>query len=300
MPGGVLPAMLAYPALVEALGKDVDARYKEPEIYATEAPPRGDFLAREVEGMRAFAEAAGFDRFHLVGYSAGAASSLAFCADYPERLLSLTLNEPGWVGTKGRSAVEAEYVREVERIEALPAAQRLPAFMRMNLLLGICLVSIASGCITESETAPGDPTDRVGRVEPFTAVWLDACLEIGAEFGLPVPAGEFPDGVRPSGTDPEGTTAFQHTTGFACEVDGEDVVEAWTYWEAEPSAEYRNSSADLYGLLVRIVTSSNAQAERYGGWGAPVELASSITLDMLAETGTLRFRTQEGHTSPSA
>jgi hypothetical protein len=38
LPGGVLPAMLAYPALVEALGSDSDARYKELEIYATEAP----------------------------------------------------------------------------------------------------------------------------------------------------------------------------------------------------------------------------------------------------------------------
>jgi pimeloyl-ACP methyl ester carboxylesterase len=43
---------------------------------------------------------AGFERFHLVGYSGGGASSLAFAARRPESLLSLALIEPAWLGTK--------------------------------------------------------------------------------------------------------------------------------------------------------------------------------------------------------
>lgn len=137
LPGGVLPANLAYPAAIEALGPGVDARYKELEIYATETLPKGDFLEREVAGIGAFADAAGFDRFHLVGYSAGAASSLAFCAIYPERLLSLTLNEPGWIGTKGRSSVEAEFMRSVERVLSLPPEEWMAEFIRIQISPGV-------------------------------------------------------------------------------------------------------------------------------------------------------------------
>ena len=40
-------------------------------------------------GILRAAEAAGFERFHLVGYSGGGAISAAFAARHPERLLSL-------------------------------------------------------------------------------------------------------------------------------------------------------------------------------------------------------------------
>lgn len=137
LPGGVLPARLAYPAAVAALGPTVDARFKELEVYAGERPPGGDFLEREVAGIGAFADAAGFDRFHLVGYSAGGASALAFCARHPERVLSLTLNEPGWIGTKGRSAVEAEFMRSAERVISLSAERRMAEFVRIQLASGV-------------------------------------------------------------------------------------------------------------------------------------------------------------------
>lgn len=133
LPGGVLPAKLAYPAAVQALGPVVDARYKELEVYEHESPPEGDFLEREVAGIGAFADAAGFERFHLVGYSAGGAASLAFCAAHPERLLSLTVNEPGWIGTKGRSPVEAEFMRSVEHVISLPPEQRMSQFVRIQI-----------------------------------------------------------------------------------------------------------------------------------------------------------------------
>ena len=40
LPGGVLPAELAYPALLDALGDDVDRRAKELEMYAGRSSPR--------------------------------------------------------------------------------------------------------------------------------------------------------------------------------------------------------------------------------------------------------------------
>ncbi|MGH2375368.1 MAG: alpha/beta fold hydrolase [Candidatus Methylomirabilaceae bacterium] len=130
LPGGVLPAALAYPDLVAALGPEVDARYKELELYAgDEPPPRWD-LDREVEGIRRFAEECGFDRFHLVGYSGGGACALAYCAADPERLLSLTLNEPAWAGNEGWSDAERGYWRRVDEIMALPPEEMMTAFMQ--------------------------------------------------------------------------------------------------------------------------------------------------------------------------
>lgn len=130
LPGGVMPAELAYPALVAALGSDVDARWKELELYAADEPPPGWSLDTEVEGVRRFANEAGFDRFHLVGYSGGGACALAFCAAYPERLLSLTLNEPAWGGNEGWSEEERAYWQRLDEMMALPPEEMMAAFMQ--------------------------------------------------------------------------------------------------------------------------------------------------------------------------
>ena len=78
LPGIVLPADPAYAALLLALGERVDAVAKELEVYAGVDPPPGYGLHVEVEGVVREADAHGFGRFHLVGYSAGGAASLAF------------------------------------------------------------------------------------------------------------------------------------------------------------------------------------------------------------------------------
>ena len=79
LPGAVLPAQPAYQALLAELGDSVDARAKDLEMYAGETvPPPGYGLETEVEGIGRVADEAGFRTFHLVGYSAGGASSLAF------------------------------------------------------------------------------------------------------------------------------------------------------------------------------------------------------------------------------
>ena len=69
LPGGVMPAELAYADLVRALGPEVDAHPKELELYAGSESPAGWGLQTEIEGIRRFADKAGFERFHLVGYS---------------------------------------------------------------------------------------------------------------------------------------------------------------------------------------------------------------------------------------
>jgi pimeloyl-ACP methyl ester carboxylesterase len=137
LPGGVMPAELAYGALLAALGDDVQAVAKELEIYADPAPPAGYTLQYETDGILRTADAAGFDRFHLVGYSGGGALSLAFAARHPERLLSLALIEPAWMGNDELSAEERTSWRKFDRIAALPPEQMMPAFVTNQLAAGV-------------------------------------------------------------------------------------------------------------------------------------------------------------------
>ncbi len=138
LPGGILPAQPAYQALLAELGEAVDARAKDLEMYAgATVPPPGYSLETEVEGIRRVADDAGFETFHLVGYSAGGASSLAFAAHYPERLRSLTLMEPAWAGRTGQTPEEVAVYDRFRAIPELSPDGIMPAFIRTQLALGV-------------------------------------------------------------------------------------------------------------------------------------------------------------------
>jgi pimeloyl-ACP methyl ester carboxylesterase len=137
LPGGVMPAGLAYGSLIAELGDDVDAIAKDLELYAGPEPPAGYTLDHEIAGVLRAAQDAGFDRFHLVGYSGGGAASVAFAASHPERLLSLALLEPAWIGNDELSPEEQDVWREVDRIAALPPTEMMPAFVAVQLAQGV-------------------------------------------------------------------------------------------------------------------------------------------------------------------
>jgi pimeloyl-ACP methyl ester carboxylesterase len=138
LPGGILPAGPAYQALLAELGEEVDARAKDLEMYAGGAvPPPGYSLETEVEGIRRVADDAGFDSFHLVGYSAGGASSLAFASGHPERLRSLALMEPAWAGRTGQTPEEAAVFDRFRAIPELTPDAIMPAFIRTQLADGV-------------------------------------------------------------------------------------------------------------------------------------------------------------------
>jgi pimeloyl-ACP methyl ester carboxylesterase len=137
LPGGVMPADLAYGPLLEALGDDVEAIAKALEVYAGPEPPPGYTLDHEIDGVLRTARDAGFERFHLVGYSGGGASSVAFAAQHPERLLSLALLEPAWMGTEGLDPEEQAVWQEFDRIATLPPEEMMPAFVANQLAPGV-------------------------------------------------------------------------------------------------------------------------------------------------------------------
>lgn len=135
LPGVILPAALSLGPLLEALGDEVDPVAKDLELYAGEGPPPDYTVEVEVEGVLRVAEEAGFERFHLVGYSGGGAVSLAFAARHPEGLRSLALVEPAWDGNWGLSAAEQALWSRFEQLAAVEGAREdtMAEFMRMQL-----------------------------------------------------------------------------------------------------------------------------------------------------------------------
>jgi pimeloyl-ACP methyl ester carboxylesterase len=132
VPGGVLPAEPAYAALLGALGESVDAVAKDLEVYAGDEPPPGYGLDTEVQGIVRTAAVRGFDRFHLVGYSAGGAASVAFAAQHGERLLSLALLEPAWAGND-RTPEEEALMQRFRAMEELSPDAFMANFVRLQL-----------------------------------------------------------------------------------------------------------------------------------------------------------------------
>lgn len=136
LPGGVLPAEPAYAALLDVLGDRVDPVAKELEVYAGDQPPTDYSLDMEAAGILREADHRGFARFHLVGYSGGGASSLAFAVQHRDRLLSLALLEPAWAGNARTPEEEALWLR-FRALEGLPADQFMAGFMRLQLAPGV-------------------------------------------------------------------------------------------------------------------------------------------------------------------
>ena len=136
LPGGVLPAELAYAALLEVLGGRVSAVTKDLEVYAGDEPPPDYSLGTEVDGILREADLHGFERFHLVGYSGGGASSLAFTALRGERLLSLALLEPAWAGND-RTPEEDALGEQFRALAPLPPDQFMAGFVRLQLAPGV-------------------------------------------------------------------------------------------------------------------------------------------------------------------
>jgi pimeloyl-ACP methyl ester carboxylesterase len=139
LPGGIMPAELAYADLLDRFDADVDAVTKELEVYAEpdNTPPHGYTWDTEIAGIDRVADGAGFGRFHLVGYSAGGAVSLAYALAHSDRLVSLTLAEPAWAGTEARTAEEADATQRPIDAIALPPEEMLPTFIRSQLEEGV-------------------------------------------------------------------------------------------------------------------------------------------------------------------
>ena len=87
-------------------------------------------------GILREADAQGYRRFHLVGYSGGGASALAFTAMHRDRLLSLALLEPAWAGNDRTAEEDALWLRFRE-LSQLPPDEFMAGFVRLQLAPGV-------------------------------------------------------------------------------------------------------------------------------------------------------------------
>jgi pimeloyl-ACP methyl ester carboxylesterase len=167
--------------VLAALGGDVDAVAKDLELYAGDEPPAGWSLEAEVAGVVREADARGFDRFHLVGFSGGGAASLVFAASpHAERLLSLALIEPAWAGNE-RTPREAELHRQFDVVQTLPPKEQLAEFTRLQ---------VAPGVVVPPRTDPPPPwmAKRPAGIRAFLRTFEDHELDLDAlgRFTRPV------------------------------------------------------------------------------------------------------------------
>ena len=127
--GGILaPARFRFIPLLAALGSPPDAVAKELELYIHGRIPDDYSLTMEIDGLDRIATEHGYERFHLYGYSIGAAIALAYVAAHGDRVISLALDEPATdFSTADRDQLAAE---NPENLANLPEDRRMQVFLR--------------------------------------------------------------------------------------------------------------------------------------------------------------------------
>lgn len=152
----VTPSEISYSPLLGVLGDEARATLKDLEVLAGDVPPPDYEFDLEVEGVGRVLDEAGKQSSHLVGFSAGASAALAFAAKYPERVESLALVEPPFIGNKARTPEERAFWAEGDEAMAKPPAELMGAFVRMQLRPGV-----------QPPPPPGPPP-------PWMAKWPEA------------------------------------------------------------------------------------------------------------------------------
>jgi len=145
LPGIITPAEIAFEDFCKRLEAGDKVIAQDLAVYDGDEPPPDYSLVTEIDKVTKTADRAGFDRFHLVGYSGGGAIAAAFCAKHPDRLASLTLMEPAWLGNEGMSEKERQVRDAINEAMALPPDQSMPEFVRLNLAPGTPLPPPPSG-----------------------------------------------------------------------------------------------------------------------------------------------------------
>lgn len=134
LPGIIAPAEARYAPLLAHLD-DVPAIAKELEVYSGQEPPADYSIQTEVEGVVALADGEGLERFHLYGHSAGGACALAFAATYPDRLHSLTVDEPATDFSEEDLA--DPFWAEVAAAVSTSGPEGVAGFMRLQVAPGV-------------------------------------------------------------------------------------------------------------------------------------------------------------------
>ena len=136
LPGIIAPPEDSYQNLLPLLRGAADVILQNLAIYKNGASPRTFSFEAEIAAVDETVAIRGIDRFHLAGASAGGAIAVAYAAQHPERLFSLTLMEPAWLGSDMTEA-ERNAHSELEALTALQDQEMLAKFVRVHLGPGV-------------------------------------------------------------------------------------------------------------------------------------------------------------------
>jgi pimeloyl-ACP methyl ester carboxylesterase len=136
---------------------------KDLEVYATGTPRENHSIDDELEGISRAADAAGFEEFHLYGHSGGGACALAYVATFPERVLSLAIDEPA---TDFSPVHQAQLRDTLQDLGHLPPAERLRVFLQWQLAPGVEL----------PPPPPGPPPEWMANRPAGINAFVDAIL----------------------------------------------------------------------------------------------------------------------------
>ena len=127
LPGLVMPAEIRYARLFGALGSGGPTPIARDLAVAEGART----IDAEVDAIEALRRERGFDRLHLYGHSAGGAVALAYVAAHPDRVGSLSLDEP----STDFSAEDLEWPgwSEMARIRELPFRDGMVMFRGLQV-----------------------------------------------------------------------------------------------------------------------------------------------------------------------
>ncbi len=137
VPGGISPAAITYAPVMRELQGRARLAPKDLEVYASDTPPPHYTIEMEAEAIGQYATRAGFGEFHLVGFSGGGAAALVYTALHSDRVLSLALTEPAWIGNRDLSPEELAYWDEASAAAMLPDERFMAAFASAEMAPGV-------------------------------------------------------------------------------------------------------------------------------------------------------------------
>jgi pimeloyl-ACP methyl ester carboxylesterase len=123
-----MPSRFRFGPLVAALGSPPELEVKELDVYASDRVPDDYSLASEIDALDRLAAERGYDRFHLYGYSIGGSIALAYVAAYPDKVVSLAVDEPATdFSDADRELLTAQ---GVNGLAEMPPEQRMHVYVR--------------------------------------------------------------------------------------------------------------------------------------------------------------------------
>ena len=127
--GGAGPiASREFATLIAAMPRSRPTVPLDMVVFHGGEPPVDFSMTTETDAVLKAMDEVGAERGHFLGYSGGAAVALAFACAYPERVATLTLEEPAWVGSEGATDADERFWYDLGAAMDLEHAAALRAF----------------------------------------------------------------------------------------------------------------------------------------------------------------------------